>query len=189
MAGAFVGNGGDPRMSVDATALDTYAGYISPQQRLLHDPNVTFEEYRYYAEKTRAEEVALKASEVGRTGFMQILFPPKSSPKPVFNSQGAVGEYDEKGNTRRASSVNANLADRSTREVVTMEEWTNASRAFRTATWAACFYLITTDILGPFGVGYVSRVHVRARSILIAVDFPSGRSDGGRASVCSPSLV
>ena len=37
---------------------------------------------------------------------------------------------------------------------ITEAEWTNASRAFRTATWAACFYLITTDILGPFGVGY-----------------------------------
>ncbi|MCJ1319021.1 hypothetical protein MMC15_004353 [Xylographa vitiligo] len=154
MAGAFVGNGGDPRMSVDAAAMDTYAGFISPQQRLLHDPNVTFEEYRYYAEKTRAEERALKETEVGRTGLMQILFPPKSSPKPVFNSQGAVGEFDEKGTARRQSSVNANLADRSTRQVVTMEEWTNASRAFRTATWAACFYLITTDILGPFGVGF-----------------------------------
>jgi hypothetical protein len=37
---------------------------------------------------------------------------------------------------------------------ITEAEWTNASRAFRTATWAACFYLITTDILGPFGIGY-----------------------------------
>ena len=37
---------------------------------------------------------------------------------------------------------------------ITDVEWTNASRAFRTATWAACFYLITTDILGPFGIGY-----------------------------------
>jgi hypothetical protein len=25
----------------------------------------------------------------------------------------------------------------------------------RTATWASVFYLITTDILGPFGVPYV----------------------------------
>jgi hypothetical protein len=37
---------------------------------------------------------------------------------------------------------------------ITDEEWTNASRALRTATRGAIFYLITTDILGPFGLGY-----------------------------------
>lgn len=30
------------------------------------------------------------------------------------------------------------------------EELLNARRALRTASWAAIFYLITTDILGPF---------------------------------------
>ena len=183
-----MGNGGDPRMSVDATAIDTSAGYISPQRRLLHDPNVTFEEYRYYAEKTRAEESALKDAEVGKTGFMQVLFPPKSSPQPIVEAQAAVGELDEKGTARRRSSANANLADRSTREVISMEEWTNASRAFRTATWAACFYLITTDILGPFGVGYVDHVHTLGL-MLIVVDSPLAHSDGVRGLLFSPSLV
>ena len=46
-----------------------------------------------------------------------------------------------------------NYAKEDVRIHVTDAEWTNANRAFRTATWAACFYLITTDILGPFGVG------------------------------------
>jgi hypothetical protein len=50
--------------------------------------------------------------------------------------------------------VNANLAVQATRAVITDEEWKNASPALRTATSAACFYLITTDILGPFGVGF-----------------------------------
>ena len=38
--------------------------------------------------------------------------------------------------------------------VISDEEWINASRAARTATWAAVFYLITTDILGPFSTGW-----------------------------------
>lgn len=33
---------------------------------------------------------------------------------------------------------------------VTEAEWKNASRAVRTAGWSSVFYLITTDILGPF---------------------------------------
>jgi len=37
---------------------------------------------------------------------------------------------------------------------VTDEEWQNSSRALRTASWAAIFYLITTDILGPFNVPF-----------------------------------
>src|SRR5690349_15423221 len=37
---------------------------------------------------------------------------------------------------------------------ITDEEWINASRAARTATWGAIFYLIATDILGPFSTGW-----------------------------------
>lgn len=37
---------------------------------------------------------------------------------------------------------------------VSDEEWMNAQRAIRQAGGAACFYLITTDILGPFGLAY-----------------------------------
>ncbi|CAG8978706.1 hypothetical protein HYALB_00004689 [Hymenoscyphus albidus] len=35
---------------------------------------------------------------------------------------------------------------------VSVAEWKNASRAIRTAGWSSIFYLITTDILGPFSV-------------------------------------
>jgi hypothetical protein len=47
---------------------------------------------------------------------------------------------------------NVHDMDASDRLGVSDDEWTNASRAMRTATWAAVFYLITTDILGPFNV-------------------------------------
>lgn len=35
--------------------------YIKPQFRKFHDPDVTFEEYRYYAQRTREEEKGLES--------------------------------------------------------------------------------------------------------------------------------
>jgi hypothetical protein len=67
--GSFNADGGDPRIHHPADSPETY---ISPQQRLLHDPAVTFEEYHYYALRTRAEEDALAAKDTGKTGIMQV---------------------------------------------------------------------------------------------------------------------
>lgn len=64
------------------------------------------------------------------TNLLSLVFPPKS--------QGGVVK-------EKSASSDAVISD---------EEWTNASRALRTATRGAAFYLITTDILGPFGLPY-----------------------------------
>jgi hypothetical protein len=37
-------------------------------------------------------------------------------------------------------------------------EWAKAQRAARTASWGAIFYLITTDILGPFSIPWAIAV-------------------------------
>lgn len=58
----------------------------------------------------------------------------------------------EKHGAEIAATVN--LADPSKRAEISDTEWTNASRALRTATKSAIFYLITTDILGPFGLPF-----------------------------------
>lgn len=140
------GDGPDPRMpSPDVAA------YIRPQQRLLHDRNVTFEEYHYYALKTREEEKDIDSHDpdAHKTRLIDIIFPPKKGPGAKAPS-AAVPESLPDEEKRRSSNF-ANLA---TRAHISDEEWKDASRAFRTATWAACFYLITTDILGPFGVGF-----------------------------------
>ena len=152
IAAAMAADGGDPRLSVGGA--DHNANYIRPHMRLLHDSSVTFEEYHHYAKKTRAEEDEAERTEVKPTGIMQLLFPPKSGPGATLQTDFIAG--DEKAGTRgerRESIVNANLANKAVRMNVTDEEWTNASRAMRTATWAALFYLITTDVLGPFGIG------------------------------------
>jgi hypothetical protein len=112
-------------------------GLIRPQQRKLHDTNVTFEEYHYYASLTRAEEE--QHPRHGReTSLWALIFPSKS----------------DGGAEHSAADPKRNLSNPNTRSVVSDEEWSNASRALRTATRGAIFYLITTDILGPFGLPY-----------------------------------
>ena len=113
--------------------------FTKPQARLLHDPAVTFEEYHYYARRTREEEKNLEAPKLR---WREII-----NGKMVKDAQqidgGAEGKVPE-----------VNFANEENRLQITDEEWTNASRAMRTASWGAAFYLITTDILGPYGVGF-----------------------------------
>ncbi|KAJ5309609.1 uncharacterized protein N7443_002070 [Penicillium atrosanguineum] len=138
---------GDPRLhekerEVQDTLVSAQAVGVAlrPQHRKLHDRSVTFEEYHYYAQRTRAEEDLLTEKE---TGVLSIIFPSK-------NDSGVQPET--KNVTRDASTMNISSVEN--RRLITDEEWINASRALRTASRGAIFYLITTDILGPFGLPY-----------------------------------
>lgn len=144
MIAGFAGDGGDPRLSISSAHLQTL---IKPQQRGLHDIHVPFEEYVYYAAKARAEEDA-EANTAPKTTLKDVIFPTSGQEKREFEMHAVESEK------RRGSLTNANLSRAEVRAAVTDEEWTNASRALRTASAAACFYLITTDILGPFGIGF-----------------------------------
>ena len=71
---SLAADGGDIRMGVvkeemrnDSVAMGAAIPGVGirPQHRLLHDPAVTFEEYHYYALKTRAEEDSLAANDRG----------------------------------------------------------------------------------------------------------------------------
>lgn len=120
--------------------LHTPSVAIKPQHRLLHDPNVTFEEYIFYAERTRAEEDRSVPTDKPKITLKAIFVPSANSGVP--EGAAASGAWD--------AVTELNLSDPAVRAGISDEEWTNASRALRTATAAACFYLITTDILGPF---------------------------------------
>lgn len=114
--------------------------------RALHDPSISFEEYYYFAQKTRAEEEDHHLSSSGQTrGIFSTIFPSRSGNRVEENSE-------EKH--RGSLMPNVNTSDPNSHASVTDQEWTNASRAVRTATAGAVFYLITTDILGPFGLPY-----------------------------------
>lgn len=116
--------------------------YIRPQARKLHDPDVSLEEYHYYALRTREEERSLESP---KTQWRQFL----ARKTEVKDINASTGE-----NSLMKNTTDLNLADPNTRLEVSDEEWTNASRAFRTASWGAAFYLITTDILGPFATPF-----------------------------------
>lgn len=115
------------------------SSFIKPQVRRLHDPAVTFEEYHYYARRTREEE---KHFESPKLRWREIINRSTNKDAPQIDA-GTDGKVPKD-----------NFADKENRLHITDEEWTNASRAMRTASWGAAFYLITTDILGPYGVGF-----------------------------------
>ncbi|KAK4692319.1 hypothetical protein P7C71_g4858, partial [Lecanoromycetidae sp. Uapishka_2] len=113
--------------------------YIKPQERLLHDPAVTFEEYQYYARRTREEE--------------KLLESPKLRWREIINRKTTKNAHPIDSGPDGAM-LEVNFTNEKHRIEITDEEWRNASRAMRTASWGAAFYLITTDILGPYGVGF-----------------------------------
>ncbi|EXJ93619.1 hypothetical protein A1O1_02011 [Capronia coronata CBS 617.96] len=137
--------------------------FISPMHRKLYDSGVTFEEYLHYAKRTRAEEEV--EQQIPQTGLLQRVFRrhsaavvttgttphngASSEQSPDITDKTADGKDNGEGagHKRRRSVLSGH-------GLITEEEWRNASRALRTASWGAGFYLITTDILGPYGVGF-----------------------------------
>jgi len=100
--------------------------------------------YFYYAKISRSEEESLPPAP---TPARKVLgFAKQTGPKtePALNTSPSGDEKE-----LHVVRPNTGLSDVSQ---VTEEEWTQASRAMRTATWGAVFYLITTDILGPYTV-------------------------------------
>jgi hypothetical protein len=147
---ALASDGGDPRMNNPMTRMDSL---IIPHSRLLHDKSVTFEEYYYYAQLTRVEEREAAKTETATVGIWQVIFPTKSGSgvKPI--SEKPTARLENLHNEDSTEEKPEAPPPDSERSSITEAEWTNASRAMRTASGAACFYLITTDILGPFGIG------------------------------------
>lgn len=153
--------GGDPR---DPRHLLT--GTSEPVEtqllRAAHDSSVSFEEYAYWASLTRAEEHAanerylaargprtFKSTLKGRFSKGQIDAVPVDTP----SDSGSAGRVGEKGGRGREQSPGEQKQEPSNDMMrVTPEEWKTASRAVRTAGWSSVFYLVTTDILGPFSV-------------------------------------
>ena len=154
--------GGDPR---DPQHLVT--GTAEPIEtqllRAAHDSSVTFEEYAYWASVTRAEEKAanerfliargprtFKSTLKGRFSKGQIDAVPVETASDT-GSGGNVAEKDEKAEGPREPSPGEQKPDTDMMRA-TPDEMRLASRALRTAGWSSVFYLVTTDILGPFSV-------------------------------------
>jgi hypothetical protein len=140
----------DPRLSSEPVEQS----YVRPQHRKPHDPTITFEEYRHYADLARAEEDSLSKKDLGDTTFLSLILPSKNLKGDVVHSTPpeGIGEKSESGEEKIPANHNGNAhnLDASERALITDDEWTNASRALRTATWAAIFYLITTEYVFPW---------------------------------------
>lgn len=140
-------DGGDPRLGHTAEGI---ANLSRRTVRNLHDPNVTFEEYLHYAAISRADE----ARDGGGNHVMSIL-PGKYGRKHQTGTEEPVTALSSKGAFDKETEVSAQGGTSPSRApgyTVEDAEWIQASRAARTATWGAVFYLITTDILGPYSV-------------------------------------
>lgn len=116
----------------DAAAMGNATRRTKPRT---HDSTVSFEEYRYYAEITRAEQDAANV------------------PTTSSGEHGMFPSISLKDDSEKMSDTEASKDTLPTNpHMISDDEWVTASRAIRTATWLSVFYLITTDILGPFGV-------------------------------------
>jgi len=156
---AGIGAASDPR--VDGGLNPT--SYPNRVLQNLNDPNISIEEYMYYAKLTREEEERLygPGSNFQATdGPVHAWFKSKILRKEVQHREvpiprlsiSAQGEPMQE--TREKYVADGADKERRGSVIVSDEEWVQASRAARTATWSAVFYLITTDILGPFSTGY-----------------------------------
>lgn len=92
--------------------------YIRPQARKLHDSAITFEEHHYYANRTRAEEDSTAAP---KTNWREVVL----RKKPAQSAGQTV--------TTEKPASTINTSNRENRIEISDQEWTDASRAFRTA--------------------------------------------------------
>jgi hypothetical protein len=136
-------DGGDPRLGSIGGAVGEHSHSLP---RKTHDPSVSFEEYLYWAKITREEEKQLPDAHQPIRNVLNLV-----KKKPEVDSghhspppTSVTSEKDEKSLVRHDSPPRY--------RGVSNDEWHQASRSFRTATWGAIFYLITTDVLGPYSV-------------------------------------
>ncbi|KAI9672863.1 MAG: hypothetical protein M1831_000299 [Alyxoria varia] len=136
-------DGGDPRIVDGSGGGDPQTYRHIPKG--LHDPSVFIEEYFYFAEISRKEEESLPPAQHPVHKLLGLGKKDKGSPDSSSND---ASKHDTSEKVIRTESPSSG----GNGNIISNEEWQRAARAGRTATWGAIFYLITTDILGPFAV-------------------------------------
>ncbi|KAF9554688.1 hypothetical protein CPC08DRAFT_712698 [Agrocybe pediades] len=102
------------------------------------DENVAFEDFLFYAAVQRLEEDGLAPGEAGAAAEV-----------------GRKKNWFNKLSSHKGPNVNLDVSKAAVPPMTEdEEERANASRALRLAGWASIFYLITTDILGPFNAPF-----------------------------------
>ncbi|KAL1640492.1 hypothetical protein SLS58_006842 [Diplodia intermedia] len=145
---AMAADARDPRLSKEARETQIEQSILHADYG--HDPNVSFEEYLYYANWTRNYEKTLSTKGRGMSSLFSVLSGRKQQ-VTVSGAPEAVTAPPAQAQTH-GDNKKPEEAPPDTFGIISDYEWHHASRAARTATWGAVFYLITTDILGPFSV-------------------------------------
>jgi len=128
---------------------------------MLNDPSILFEEYLHYAKITRKEEkLRERARERTKRTFWNTITR-CFKPNPETDTAQAIEQQSEYVSDEKQSyntAVQAQPFDAFNNLVyshpsqVSDAEWNALSRGVRTVGWSTCFYLITSDIIGPFGI-------------------------------------
>ena len=125
------------------------------------DNSIPFEAYHWWANRSRQVESLIKPDAGFQKIFRSVLgrksgtTDEKPSPVTVSHSNGVDGSGKGRSGMPKAthSKIASNAYEgKSDKWGITEADWEQAQRAGRTATWGAVFYLITTDILGPYSV-------------------------------------
>ncbi|SPC65867.1 related to neutral amino acid permease [Ustilago sp. UG-2017b] len=101
---------------------------------------VSLEEYMFYAQIQREQEKLY-----GTAGISVEADAPHAS---------AYLENAKRGSDEKVNNTDASTFDQLEGLSEVGKESRNAHRAIKTASWVGIFYLITTDILGPYGAPY-----------------------------------
>ncbi|TKY88524.1 hypothetical protein EX895_002512 [Sporisorium graminicola] len=134
---------------------------LTPVPALYEAParsDITLEEYMFYAQIQREQEklygaagVAVEANAPHGKGYLEDA----RQEKKHFSSDSEHGAAVEAGAVKpTVNNTDASTFDQLEGLPESEKETLNAHRAFKTATWVGIFYLITTDILGPYGAPY-----------------------------------
>ncbi len=140
LIGPAIAGEGDPdhRLSVSVPEKELQPTTHQPVNG--RDTSISFEEFLYWAKISREDERAADKAFREARGPRTV----KSTIKSRFSRADNGMEIDNSPETDQDSSADERITG------VSEKEWKRASRALRTASWGAVFYLITTDVLGPF---------------------------------------
>lgn len=137
--GIIAGEGGVPRRP-SAQEIAVEGGHRIASKSKMHDPSVTIEEYMHFASIARQHPNERPGTTLPSNGRIFSK----------FNLFGLRKSQEPNANVSNIEKSNGGFSEHLAWANVTDDELVQASRAVRTATWGAVFYLITTDILGPF---------------------------------------
>ncbi|KAK3671610.1 hypothetical protein LTR78_008533 [Recurvomyces mirabilis] len=155
---ALMGGAADPRLGDEADAIgkgrqgsvaaDVVNGTVVARRgsMIYADNSITFEDYHYWANRSREYEQTIETKGAGLSGALKIFAGSgKHADQPVQNMEMTGSDSDRNDEKHSGAAPERGYG-------ISESEWDNAQRAVRTATWGSVFYLITTDILGPYNV-------------------------------------